>query len=137
MKDELKVEQVQEPLETEFQEKFDEGLNMLLKRLSALENTTNDEDMELKGKYDEGSSILSKILHDLERKMKLLESGVLHQINEEMLRRGVGENGRELDKDKYNVLIAEYMRFKAKHVKHFRFSSAGSSSAFGETFLNL
>ena len=133
MKDELKVEQVQEPLETEFKEKFDEGFNMLLKRLSALENTTHDDDMELKEKYDEGSSILSKRLHDLERKMKLLESGVLHQINKEMLKRGVGENGRELDKDKYIVLIAEYMKFKAKHVKHFRFDSAGNSSAFGET----
>ena len=133
MNDELKVEQVQEPLETEFQEKFDEGLNMLLKRLSALENTTHDGDMELKEKYDEGSSILSKRLHDLERKMKLLESGVLHQINEEMLKRGVGENGRELDKDKYNVLIAEYMKFKAKHVKHFRFSSTANSAAFGNS----
>ena len=137
MKDELKVEQVQEPLETEFKEKFDEGTNMLLKRLSALENTTHDEDMELKEKYDEGSSILSKRLHDLERKIKLLESGFLHQINKEMLKRGVGENGRELDKEKYNVLIAEYMRFKAKYVKHVRFNSAGNSSAFGETFFNL
>ena len=134
MNDELKVEQVQEPLETEFKEKFDEGTNLLLKRLSALENTTHDEDMELKEKYDEGSSILSKRLHDLERKMKLLESGVLHQINNELLKRGVGENGRELDKDKYNVLIAVYMKFKVKHVKHFRFISTANSTAFGKTF---
>ena len=134
MNDELKVEQVQEPLETEFKEKFDEGLNMLLKRLSALENTTHDEDMELKEKYDEGSSILSKRLHDLERKMKLLESGVVQQINKELLKRSVGENGRELDKDKYNVLIAEYMKFKSKHVKHFRFSSTATSTAFGKIF---
>ena len=133
MNDELKVEQVQEPLETEFKEKFDEGFNMLLKRLFALENTTHDEDMELKEKYDEGSSILSKRLHDLERKMKLLESGVLHQINKEMLKRGVGENGRELDKEKYNVMIAEYMKFKARHMKHYRFNSGANSSAFGET----
>ena len=134
MKDELEVEQVQEPLETEFKEKFEEGFNMLLKRLSTLENMTHDEDNELMEKYDEGSSILSKRLHDLERKMKLLESGVLHQINKEILKRGVGENGRELDKDKYNVLIAEYMKFKAKHVKHFRFSHTANSTAFGETF---
>ena len=134
MNDELKVEEAQETLGIEFKEKFDEGTNMLLKRLAVLENAIHDEDMEFKEKYDEGTSILLKRLHDLEKKMKLLESGILQQINKELLKRGVVENGRELDKDKYNVLIAEYMKFKAKHVKHFRFNSAGNSSAFGETF---
>ena len=139
MKDKLTVEITKDAVETEFNEKFEEGSNMLLKRLIHLEEFLytygyDALDLEFREEFDKGSSILLKRLLDLETEVKLLKMGVPQQIGDELLKRGVGENGRELDKEKYNVLIAEYMRFKAKYVKHFRFNSAGNSSAFGETF---
>ena len=120
-----------EPTETEVKEKLDEGSNMLLNRIIQLENMVYGYDTssfkDFKEKLDEGSSMLLKRQHDI------LRSGVPQQINDELTKRGVGENGRELDKEKYNALIAEYMKFKARHVKHFRFNSGANSSAFGET----
>ena len=138
MKDELKIWKAEEPVETEFKDKFDRGSTILLDTLTGLGKEVFNDTSEsgFKEEFDEGSSMLMKRLLDLENEVRLLRSGVPQQINNELLKRGVGENGRELDKDKYNVLIAEYMKFKAKHVKHFRFNSAGNSSAFGETFLN-
>ena len=41
--------------------------------------------------------------------------------------------GEELDKEKYKMMIAEYRKFKAKIVKHFRFNSAAGSSSFGKS----
>ena len=45
------------------------------------------------------------------------------------------EKGEELDKEKYKMLIAEYRKFKRDNVKHFRFNSAESSSAFGKILI--
>ena len=136
MKDELKVEETEGQSRTEFKEK-DEGTDLLLQRLAKLENVSHGEDMKFKEKFEEASSMWLKRFADLGNEVKLLRSGVAQQINDELLKRGAGENGKELDKEKYNVLIAEYMRFKTKHVKHFRFNSAGNSSAFGETIFKL
>ena len=138
MKDKLKVKKTKETSESDFKVKFDEGSAMLLKSLRSLEQVSYGYDtsnfVDINKKLNEGSTMLLKRLLDLENEVKLLRSGVPQQINEELLKRGVGENGRELDKDKYNVMIAEYMKFKAKHVKHFRFSSTANSTAFGKTF---
>ena len=86
---------------------------------------------------DKLTSMLLTRLLDLENEVKLLRGGVPQQIDEELLKRAVGEDTRELDEEKYNMLIAEYMKFKTKQVKHFRFNSAGNSNAFGKkTFLH-
>ena len=58
-------------------------------------------------------------LVELERKMERME-------------KVVGQKEEELDKEKFKLLIAEYKKFKSKNIKHFRFSSSGASSAFGE-----
>ena len=75
---------------------------------------------EFKGKDDERLSRLLKRLADLEKEVKLLKSGG-------------EEKGEEVDKEKYKMLIAEYRKFKAKNVKHFRFNSALNSSSFGKS----
>ena len=113
MKDELKIWKAEEPVETEFKDTSESGF---------------------KKEFDKGTSMLLNQLLDLKNEVRLLRSGVPQQINDELLKRGVGENGRELDKEKYNVLIAEYIKFKAKHVKHFRLNPVAETSAFGETF---
>ena len=67
---------------------------------------------------------MQRRLAELERKMeKVFEEGA------------VGEKGQEMDKEKYKSLVAEYRKFKSKNVKHFKFSSAGTSSAFGRSVL--
>ena len=58
-------------------------------------------------------------LGELERKMERME-------------KVVGQKEEELDKEKFKLLIAEYKKFKSKNIKHFRFSSSATSSAFGE-----
>ena len=71
------------------------------------------------GKVDEETNKLLKRIAQLERKMEMVESAF-------------GEKGEEVDKNKYKMLIAEYRRFKAKHVKPFRFKSAANSRDFGQ-----
>ena len=68
--------------------------------------------------------VLERRLAELEKKMeKVFKEGA------------VGEKGEEMDKEKYKSMIAEYRKFKSRNVKHFRFSSASTSSAFGELVL--
>ena len=38
----------------------------------------------------------------------------------------------EVDKEKFKMMIAEYRKFKAKNVKHFRLNVRANSSSFGE-----
>ena len=40
--------------------------------------------------------------------------------------------GEEVVKEKYQMLVAEYRKFKAKNVKHFKFNQRANASAFGE-----
>ena len=79
-----------------------------------------DAETEFTGKDDEKSNKVLRRLADLERKMKLMEGAL-------------GEKRDELDKEKYNLLIAEYRKFKTKNVRHFRFNSAENSNAFGKS----
>ena len=62
---------------------------------------------------------MQRRLVELERKMERME-------------KVVGQKEEELDKEKFKLLIAEYKKFKSKNIKHFRFSSSVTSSAFGE-----
>ena len=50
------------------------------------------------------------------------------------LKKGGEEKGEELDRKKYQMLIAEYRKFKRKNVRHIRFNSAAILSAFGKVF---
>ena len=74
---------------------------------------------ESKGKVDEHLNKLYKQLGDLRKEIMLLKSNGQ-------------EKGKEVDKEKYEKLIAEYRNFKTMNVKHFRFSFAANASAFGE-----
>ena len=93
--EDMKDEDVEEAVETDFKGKDDEKLNKLLKRLA-----------------------------DLEKELKVLKSSGQ-------------EKGEELDKEKYNMLITEFRKFKTKNVKHFRFNSGENSSAFGKSLYRV
>ena len=56
---------------------------------------------------------------DLERKVKLME----------------GKTGEEMDREKFEKLIAEYKKFKKDNVRHFRFHPCATSSMFGKPFI--
>ena len=74
-------------------------------------------EVEFKAKAD---GELLKRLADLEEMVKLIKNGG-------------GEKGEEVDKEKYKMLVAEYRKFKAKNVKHFRFNAVADSCAFGRS----
>ena len=40
--------------------------------------------------------------------------------------------GKEVVKEKYQLLVAEYGKFKERNVKHFRFNPGENSIPFGE-----
>ena len=42
------------------------------------------------------------------------------------------EMKNEMDKEKYNMLVTQYVNFKRNSVKHFEFSFAAPSNMFGE-----
>ena len=42
------------------------------------------------------------------------------------------KTAEELDRMKFQMLIAEYKKFKRNHVQHFRFNSASNQTAFGQ-----
>ena len=44
----------------------------------------------------------------------------------------LGGGGQEVDRLKFQRLIAEYKDFKRNHVQHFRFNSASNQTAFGQ-----
>ena len=71
---------------------------------------------------------MQRRLAEFERKLERMEVGLRKVVAEG----AVGQKGEKLDKAKYKLLVAEYRKFKLKNVKHFRFSSSGTSSAFGE-----
>ena len=101
--------------------KYD-GAENLLQIEDVIENEESEEAVETKFKGKDGEKLnrLLKRLADIEKELKVLKSGVQ-------------EKGEELDKEKYKMLIAEYRKFKAKNVKHFRFNSALNSSSFGKS----
>ena len=55
-------------------------------------------------------------------------------IRREMFRLKSSEEakGEKVDEKKYKMLVAEYRKYKAKNVKHFKFNLRANSSGFGE-----
>ena len=84
-----------------------------------IEEDIKDKKAEVIETVEEVSPMLLKRLANLEKEVKFLKNSF-------------GENGEELDKEKYKMMIAEYRKFKTKNVKHFRFNAAENSSAFGK-----
>ena len=68
----------------------------------------------------EGNDDLHKRIAALERRLERMEGKI-------------GKKGEEMDKDKYKTIISEYRKFKAKNVRHFRFSSAAVTSDFSKS----
>ena len=62
--------------------------------------------------------MLSRIV-EIERKM-------------ESMKRGSGEKGEKLDREKYRMMVMEYREFKRKNMRHFMFNSGANSSSFGK-----
>ena len=60
---------------------------------------------------------IRKELADLQVEVKRLKSN--------------GQGKEEVDKEKFKMMIAEYRKFKAKYVKHFRLNVRANSSSFG------
>ena len=44
----------------------------------------------------------------------------------------LAEGAEEVDRMKFQRLIAEYKNFKRSHVQHFRFNSTSNQTAFGQ-----
>ena len=88
------------------------------------EKTDEDSKEDIGSDRDDVLEKMQRRLAELERKMeKVFEEGA------------IGQKGEEMDKEKYKSLVAEYRKLKSKNVKHFRFSSVRTSSAFGEFVL--
>ena len=68
-------------------------------------------DEEVKGEFAEQFNKLNRRLVELENKVGLM-------------RCESGEKGEEVDKEKYQMLVTEYKKFKKANVEHFRFNSA-------------
>ena len=68
--------------------------------------------------------LIRKELADLQAEVNKLKSN------------GQGKE-EEVDKEKFKMMIAEYRKFKAKNVKHFRLNVRANSSSFGESDLNI
>ena len=96
-----------------------------------IEEETGDESSETDLEDDIRANGKDKVLDrlaELERKIERMEVGLKKVVTEG----SVGQKGEKLDLEKYKMLIAEYRKFKTKNIKHFRFSSSGTSTAFGE-----
>ena len=61
--------------------------------------------------------LYGKIMNDLKKKMTKAENIKI---------------GEEVDRMKFQRLIAEYKKFKRNHVQHFRLNSAAIHTAFGQ-----
>ena len=77
----------------------------------------NEPDQSAEVKLNSNSvELYVKLVKDLEKKMELTK----------------GDNtGEEVDKMKFQKLIAEYKNFKRNNVQHFRFYSESSQTTFG------
>ena len=107
------------------------GINVDVWAKKTIEEEIDNEDSEAEKEADTRSKDKDDVqrrLAELERKLERMEVGLRKVVSEG----AVGQKGEKLDKAKYQLLIAEYRKFKLKNVKHFRFSSSRTSSAFGE-----
>ena len=96
------------------------------------EESEENKRAELKGKIDDD---IMKMFLLLESKMKLMKTDMKNSF-EELMKIATGQKGEELDKEKFNMLISEYRKFKTKNVKHFRFNAAANLCEFGESCLS-
>ena len=89
--------------------------------------------VDLEGKID---GDIMKMFHLLESKMKdnmqNMKTDMKNNV-EELMKIATGQKGEELDKEKFNMLISEYRKFKTRNVKHFRFNSEATWNTFGKT----
>ena len=106
------------------------GINADVWAEKTIEEEIDNEDSEAEKEADtdKDKDDVQRRLAELERKLERMEVGLRKVVSEG----AVGQKGEKLDKAKYKLLIAEYRKFKLKNVKHFRFSSSKTSSAFGE-----
>ena len=107
------------------------GINADVWAEKTVEEEFDDEDSEAVKEADTRSKDKGEVLRrlaELERKLDRMEVGLKKVVAEG----AVGQKGEKLDKAKYQRMIAEYRKSKLKNVKHFKFSSSGTSSAFGE-----
>ena len=103
------------------------GINADVWAEKTIEEEIDNEDKVADKRTKDKDEVLRR-LAELERKLERMEVGLRKVVAEG----AVGQKGEKLDKAKYQLLIAEYRKFKLKNVRHFRFSSSGTSSAFGE-----
>ena len=107
------------------------GINADVWAEKTIEEEIDNEDSEAEKEADTRTKDKDEVLRrlaELERKLERMEVGLRKVVAEG----AIGQKGEKLDKAKYKLLIAEYRKFKLKNVKHFRFSSSGTSNAFGE-----
>ena len=107
------------------------GINADVWAEKTIEEEIDNEDSEAEKEADTRTKDKDEVLRrlaELERKLERMEVGLRKVVAEG----AIGQKGEKLDKAKYQLLIAEYRKFKLKNVKHFRFSSSRTSSAFGE-----
>ena len=93
---------------------------------NALEELPKDEpkhnfQVKFNSKFEENlyRDLYVKLKNDLEEKMQLTK-GERHK------------KGEEVDRMKFQGLIAEYKNFKRNFVRHFKFNSASNHTAFGQ-----
>ena len=107
------------------------GMNADVWAEKTIEEEFDNEDSEVVKEADTRSKDKDEVLRrlaELEKKLARMEVGLKKVVAEG----AVGQKGKKLDKAKYQKMIAEYRKSKLKKVKHFKFSSSGTSSAFGE-----
>ena len=81
------------------------------------------EKVELKEQHNEE-------LYNIITEMKQMYKNIRREMK---LQKGsIAKRGKEMDKEKYLMLISEYKRFKTNSVQHFRFNSAANSTNFGK-----
>ena len=82
-----------------------------------------DQHLELKFKSEIEKNLYralyAELKNDLEAKMQLAKGDNMR-------------TGKEVDKIKFQWLIAEYKKFKRNYVQHFRFNFASNHTAFGQ-----
>ena len=81
----------------------------------------HDVDVEFERKFEAASFKLLKRVVDLEQEVKMLKSSA-------------GASVEELDRKKYKRLVAEYRKYKAKNVRHFKFNSTATSPSFSKSY---
>ena len=93
----------------------------------SIEEEFKDDDIHtnFEGKIDD--ELLKVLIHFKTDMMRHMKNDV-----QDVMKIATGQRGKELDREKYNMLVAEYRNFKTKNVKHFKFNSAANLSMFGK-----